>query len=219
MFNSFSNKDLQLSLPFGLIIAGPSTSGKSSIVQKIINNSSNLIEPPPQSISYFYGQFNSLVPHLQKLGINVFAGVPTEEQLNALPKPALIVLDDLLYSVDNKFLAELYTKMAHHLNLGVIFVAQDIFDKKIKVARQNSQYLILTRAPSSALSIRNLGIQLFPGRNQLSYFLDAYRQATRENYSYLFIDLHPRSDPILRLRSNILRENSHQIVFLPKNGQ
>jgi hypothetical protein len=220
MFQKFSNTELKLSLPFGLIIAGPSTSGKSSIVEKIIHSASSLINPPPESISYFYGQYNSLVPQLQQAGINVVSGVPTEEQLTSLPKPALVILDDLLYSIDGKFLAELYTKMAHHLKLGVIFVAQDIFDKKIRVARQNSQYLILTRAPSSALSIRNLGLQLFPGKNQLSYFLDAYRQATRENYSHLFIDLHPSSNSALRLRGNIIPDeiSPNQIVFLPKNG-
>jgi GTPase SAR1 family protein len=215
----FNENELKLKLPFGLVIAGPSTSGKSTIVQKIIERSEQLIQPPPISISYYYGQYNSLVPILQKEGISVFAGVPTDEQLANLPKPALIILDDLLYTIENKILSELFTKKAHHLNLGVIFIAQDIFDKKIKTARVNSQYLILTRAPSSALSIRNLGLQLFPGPGQLAFFLDAYNQATREKYSYIFIDLHPASDPKLRLRSNIFNENSDQLtIFLPKNG-
>jgi len=47
-------------------------------------------------------------------------------------------------------------------------------------------YLVLSRTPNNALSVRNLGVQLFPGK--LDYFLDLYRQATRENYEYLSID-------------------------------
>ena len=80
-------------------------------------------------------------------------------------------------------------------------------------------YIVLLRAPNSALAIRNLGVQLFP--RQLDFFMDAYRQATREKYSYLFVDLHPASDPLLRLRTNIFKEDDdyidhNQIVFIPK---
>jgi hypothetical protein len=216
--HSFLNKDLKLFIPFGCVIAGPSTSGKSTIVQKIIQQADQIIEPSPRSIAYFYGEYNSLVPLLQKIGVQVKAGVPSEDDIKLLEKPSLLILDDLLYSVESKYLSELFTKKAHHLNFGIIFIAQDIFDKKLKTARQNSQYIFLTRAPSSALSIRNLGVQLFPGPGRLAFFLDAYRQATREKYSYLFIDLHPASDPILRLRNNILGEEELASVYLPKNG-
>ena len=160
---AFSSEDLKMKLPFGCVVAGPSSSGKSTFIRKLIANASQMIIPAPASVGYFYGQYNSLVPELQRAGVDVFAGSPSDEQLKSLPKPALVILDDVLYSVDLKNLSELFTKKAHHLNLGLIFVAQDIFDKKIRVARQNSQYLVLTRAPSSALSIRNLGVQLFPG--------------------------------------------------------
>uniref|UniRef100_A0A914NPM9 Uncharacterized protein n=1 Tax=Meloidogyne incognita TaxID=6306 RepID=A0A914NPM9_MELIC len=139
-------------------------------------------------------------------------------------KPSIVILDDLMYTIDEKYLSELFTKKSHHLNFGIIFITQNLFEKKLKVARQNSMYIVLTRAPNSALAVRNLGVQLFPGR--LNYFLDAYRQATSSsNYSYLFIDLHPSSDPILRLRTNIFIDkesediyNSPNIIFLSKNS-
>uniref|UniRef100_A0A914P3D4 Uncharacterized protein n=1 Tax=Meloidogyne incognita TaxID=6306 RepID=A0A914P3D4_MELIC len=90
-----------------------------------------------------------------------------------------------MYSIDEKYLSELFTKKSHHLNFGIIFITQNLFEKKLKVARQNSMYIVLTRAPNSALAVRNLGVQLFPGR--LNYFLDAYRQATStSNYSITF---------------------------------
>jgi hypothetical protein len=72
------------------------------------------------------------------------------------------------------------------------------------------------RAPNNALAIRNLGVQLFP--RQLDYFLEAYREATKEPYSFLFIDLHPSSDPILRLRTNIFKEDINPYtIFTSKN--
>lgn len=222
---SFDKNDLKLHLPFGSVVAGPSSSGKSTFIKKLIAHSDEMIHPSPKSIAYFYGEYSDMVRELQQQpdddkAIQIVAGVPTEEQLKQLKKPALVILDDLLYSLDQPtYLADLFSKKAHHLNLGVIFVAQDIFDRKIKVARQNAQYLVLTRAPSSALSIRNLGIQLFPGPGRLHFFLDAYRQATQEKYSYLFIDLHPASDPALRLRTNIFPDDTEPLsIFTPKNG-
>uniref|UniRef100_A0A1I8BGM5 Uncharacterized protein n=1 Tax=Meloidogyne hapla TaxID=6305 RepID=A0A1I8BGM5_MELHA len=56
----------------------------------------------------------------------------------------------------------------------------NITNKKIKVARQNAQYIVFMRSPNSALSVRNIGVQLFP--RQLDYFLDAYKQATNETW-------------------------------------
>uniref|UniRef100_A0A914NUV9 Uncharacterized protein n=1 Tax=Meloidogyne incognita TaxID=6306 RepID=A0A914NUV9_MELIC len=130
---------------------------------------------------------------------------PSRILLSKQQQPSLLILDDLMYSIDEKYLSELFTKKSHHLNFGIIFITQNLFEKKLRVARQNSMYIVLTRAPNSALAVRNLGVQLFPGR--LNYFLDAYRQATSSsNYSYLFIDLHPSSDPALRLRTNIFTD-------------
>uniref|UniRef100_A0A183CID4 Uncharacterized protein n=1 Tax=Globodera pallida TaxID=36090 RepID=A0A183CID4_GLOPA len=159
-----------------------------------------------------------VVSELQRAGVQVHAGVPADEVIRALQKPALIILDDLLYTIDEQYLAELFTKKSHHQNFGVIFVSQDLFHRKLKVVRQNSMYIVLLRAPNSALAIRNLGVQLFP--RQLDFFMDAYRQATREKYSYLFIDLHPTSEPTLRLRTNIFKgdDNAPQVIFLPNAG-
>lgn len=225
---TFTNKDLKLNLPFGCVVAGPSTSGKSTFIRKLITHSAEMISPPPRSIVYFYGEYSDMVRELQQQQqqhstapeVQVMSGLPTDEQLKQLQKPALVILDDLLYSLDQpKYLADLFSKKAHHMNMGVVFVAQDVFERKIRVARQNSQYLVLTRAPSSALSIRNLGIQLFPGPGQLKFFLDAYRQATAEKYSYLFVDLHPASDPSLRLRTNIFPDDPEPLsIFTPKNA-
>nr|CAD2208764.1 unnamed protein product [Meloidogyne enterolobii] len=213
---AFSNKDLKFKLPFGMIISGPSSSGKSTLLLKFISEASDLIEPKPKSILYCFGEMNNIVPLLQKSGVDVFAGVPPEDLIKKYPKPLLLILDDLILSVDEKYLSELFTKKSHHQNFSVIFVTQNLFDKKIKVARQNSQYLVLMRSPNSMLSIRNIGVQLFP--KQLDYFLDSYRQATKQPFGYLLVDMHASSDPALRLRTNIFKEDDEKIIFIPING-
>lgn len=217
--SSFSDKDLLLKMPFGMIISGPSSSGKSSFLLKFISESATLIRPKPASTLYAFGEMSSIVPLLQKSGINVYPGVPTEEMIRRLAKPLLLILDDLLLSIDENYLSALFTKKSHHQNFAVVFVTQNLFEKKIKVARQNAQYIVLMRAPNSALSTRNIGVQLFP--RQLDYFLSAYRLATSKPYGYLLIDMHAASNPLLRLRSGIFKEDEEEgekIIYLPKNG-
>nr|CAD2206427.1 unnamed protein product [Meloidogyne enterolobii] len=212
----FSNKELKFKLPFGMILAGPSSSGKSTFLLKFIAGYSELIDPSPKSILYCFGEMNNIVTLLQKSGVGVFAGVPPEELIKKYTKPLLLILDDLLLSINEKYLSELFTKKSHHQNFSIIFVTQNLFDPKIKVARQNSQYIIIMRSPNSMLSVRNIGVQLFP--RQLDYFLDAYRQATKHPYGYLVIDMHASSDPTLRLRTNIFKDDEEKLIFIPKNG-
>ena len=213
---SFSEKDLKLKLPFGLILSGPSSSGKSTLLLKFIAESDTLIDPPPKSILYCFGEMTDTIPIMQKAGIAVYSGVPPEELIKKQEKPCLLILDDLLLSISEAYLSALFTAKSHHQNFAVVFVTQNLFERKIKVARQNAQYLILMRSPNSALAIRNIGTQLF--LRQLDYFLDAYKQATNQPYGYLMIDMHAASDPQLRLRTNIFKDDEAAVIFTPKYG-
>lgn len=212
----YEDKDLKFKLPFGMIISGPTSSGKSSFLLKFIAESDELITPKPASVLYCYGEMSKLIPIFQKAGVGVYAGVPPEEIIKKQPKPLLLILDDLLLSTPETYLSALFTAKSHHQNFGIIFVTQNLFEKKIKVARQNAQYLVLMRSPNSALSVRNIGVHLFP--KQLDFFLDAYKQATQQPFGYLLIDMHASSDPLLRLRTNIFKEDEEKIIFIPKNG-
>jgi hypothetical protein len=139
----------------------------------------------------------------------------SDEIIHGLEKPSLIILDDLMYDADEKWLANLYTKRSHHENFGVIMMVQNLFDKKIKVPRLNSMYIFLMRAPNSLLSVRNIGSHLWP--RQLSYFMDAYKKATSHSFGYLLIDMHPSSISEVRLRTNIFQGEATEL-FLPKTG-
>ena len=88
-----------------------------------------------------------MIPNLEREGIIVNAGLPSEERLRQIPKPCLLVLDDLMGEIDAKQLADLYTKKSHHNNFCVIFLSQNLFDKAMRVPRSNAQYIFLLRAP------------------------------------------------------------------------
>ena len=195
----FQEVDIKFRTPFAMIIAGPSGSGKTTFLMKLLNEYQRLMYPIPKSILYCYSEYHNHVKTLQEGGVFVHQGVPDDNLLNSQEKPLLLILDDLMQNVNEDYLTTLFTKKSHHKEISVIFMTQDLFQKKVKVARNNSQYIILMRAPNAMLQIRNLGVQIYPG--QLAYFLDAYRMATHCKYGYLVIDLHPAQIPDIRLRN------------------
>lgn len=209
---SYPESDAKFRLPAAMVLSGPSSSGKTTFLAKFLDHYEELIDPVPTDILYCYGHFNELVPVLHRKGITTCEGVPNEETLRGCQRPLLLILDDLMLTVSQEFLDDMFTKKSHHESIFVVLVAQSLFDKKLRVARTNAQYIVLMKAPNAALNIRTLGSQLFPG--QLKYFLDAYRQATSENYGYLLIDMHASTPSALRLRSDIFPGNL-QVVFSP----
>ena len=201
-----------------MIISGPSSSGKTTFLLRFLNEYQTLMQPIPKSILYCYSEYHDHIPMLQSGGVTIHQGLPDDQIIESLAKPALMILDDLMLNASEEYLTSLFTKKIHHKNTSVIFLTQDLFQRKIKVARNNAQYIVLMRAPNAALQIRNLGVQLFP--RQLDYFLDAYKLATANNYGYLIIDLYAAAESFMRLRTNIFKdpENEELTIFVPRNA-
>ena len=214
----FIELDLKFKAPFGMIISGPSSSGKTTFLLRFLNEYQTLMQPIPKSILYCYSEYHDRIPMLQSGGVTIHQGLPDDQIIESLAKPALLILDDLMLNASEEYLTSLFTKKIHHKNTSVIFLTQDLFQRKIKVARNNAQYIVLMRAPNAALQIRNLGVQLFP--RQLDYFLDAYKLATANNYGYLIIDLYAAAESFMRLRTNIFKdpENEELTIFVPRNA-
>lgn len=208
----FDESELKFRCPAGMVVSGPTSSGKTTWLLKFIQHAPCLIDPPPAQVLYAYGEYHSHVPELEKAGVATHSGLPSEELIDSCKKPLLLVLDDLMLVSTEDYLSNLYTKKSHHRQIFVCFLTQNLYDKQLKVARNNAQYIVLMKAPNAALQIRTLGSQLFPGR--LSYFLDAYNKATEKNYGYLLLDLHASSTPQLRLRTNIFPDED-ATVFIP----
>lgn len=200
--------------PFNMIVGGASGSGKTQWVCRFLDSYTRIIHPEPAHILYCYGVFNDSVMRLQKRGVETVKGLPTEAQIRARPRPLLLVLDDLMMEARSDFLDLLFTRGSHHWGVSIVFITQNMFEKSLKTARNNAHYLVLLRNPSGQLQIRNLGTQLFPRR--LSYFMDAYKDATKENFGYLLVDMHPSSPDLVRLRTHIFPEEP-QVLYVPRD--
>ncbi|KAL3111280.1 hypothetical protein niasHT_013322 [Heterodera trifolii] len=209
-----NESELAFPIPSGIIVSGPSSSGKTQLVLRLLRHANVMFDPPPKAIVWAYGEYSAQIPELERQGVVPHAGAPSDEMLKKLPKPCLIVYDDLMGDIEAKKLADLYTKKSHHNNFSVIFLTQNLFDKSMRVPRSNAQYIFLMRAPNDMLSIRNLASQMFP--REQGFLMDAYRQACALPYGYLLVTLHANRDNIIRLRTNIFPDDEERIIFAPK---
>jgi hypothetical protein len=191
------------------MVAGPTSSGKTVLVENILKlHSSTIINfNPSPKIVWCHGQMQER--YLNKSFIEYHEGLvdnPSEYDL--------IVIDDLMNELgtDNRLL-NLFTKGSHHMNISVIFIVQNIFhqSKHMRGISLNCQYLIIMKNPRDKSQIHCLARQLYP--TKVKKFIKAFEDATKLPYSYLKIDLTPQTPDHLRLQTDILIKNrNHNIT-------
>lgn len=211
-FPVFTADDLKMRIPCGAMVSGATQSGKTTFLLRLIKHAREMFLPPPRSIMYAHGTMSKDLLLFLQAGCILHKGLPSEAVIDRLPKPAMIILDDLMVDAKSGYLQDLFTRQVHHKNLALFFVTQYLFDPHARVARNNSQYLFFMRAPTDQLSIRNIGYQWFPMNKQ--YFKSAYKQATERPYGYLMANMHPAAPDALRLLSCIFPGEQVEI-YLP----
>lgn len=201
--------DPRLQHPFTCVIAGPTQSGKTVFLNKLLTHARVMIREPPESIVWFYGEYQPLYDQMfETLGeiIRFVEGVPQSfDDFIDKSKRNLIILDDLMSETANdKTISNLFTKGSHHKNLSVILVSQNLFHRgrENRTISLNSHYLILFKNPRDASQIAYLARQMFPEKPK--HLQEAYKDATSKPYGYLFIDLKSSTPESYRLRSQIL---------------
>jgi len=73
----------------------------------------------------------------------------------------------------------------------------------------NAHYMVVFKNPRDATQFANLARQMYPNRSQFA--VEVYKNATREPYSYLLVDLRPEQGEDLRLRTNIFPGEMHYV--------
>ncbi len=191
-----------LNHPSTIIIAGPSKAGKSQFTMKLVKHIDQLCTVPPKQIIWYFSEFQSSYRELSNIPhLRFVQGPPKLAELRAnANEPWLIILDDLMGTLKDKELSDIFTKGCHHWSLSVVFLVQNLFYGP-RTSRINASYLILFKNPSDKLQVQSLARQIYP--SQVRFFLDAFEEATKEPYSYLMIDLMQTCAEELRLRTNI----------------
>ena len=116
--------------PFTYIVAGPTGCGKTAFVVRLLRYASSLIDPPPDKITWCYGQWQPAYETLIQQVPNVFfeEGLP-ESSICDPSTNTLVVIDDLMAETDAR-VTTLFTKKSHHANTSVLYLVQNLFPKK-----------------------------------------------------------------------------------------
>ncbi len=202
--------DLSLLHPFTCMVVGPTQSGKTQFVLKLIRCSA-AIYPPPERIVWCYGCYQDIFRDLQPL-VEFFEGIPDSSMLDG--RRTLLIIDDLMAETDQRVTA-IFTKGSHHKNASVIYISQNLYSKgkENRTISLNTHYLVLFKNPRDLTQIMHLGRQMFPDRSK--YFRDAFADATSRPYAYLLVDLKTTTPDELRLRTDIFPDNT-TMVYLYK---
>jgi hypothetical protein len=206
-------------VPFSCMIVGPTMSGKTTIVKKIIENHQSLFDNPPTSIHYCYSQWQDTYTYLMKLGVVFHLGLPDVKQFeHNKSRSTLLIMDDLMQESSNsEEVGNIFTHYCHHWNLSCIQICQNLFYKGLRNSRINYQYLILMKNPADKLQATNLAKQIYPGTT--FYFLESLRDATSNPFGYLVVDLTVSCPENVRLRTNIFPDEFPMIVYYPSKNR
>lgn len=101
-----------------------------------------------------------------------------------------------------------------HKNINFFRAGQSFFfdSKELRCATRNAHYLVFLKSCRAAAAVATLGLQIWPHKK--NFLPDAYEKATKEKFSYLFLDLHPSTDEKLRVQSQVLPGEGYTHVFL-----
>lgn len=181
--------------PFTCIIAGPTQSGKTVFIQKILKSPHLYIDPPPKKLIWCYGVLNhNQILQIREsctIPIEFIEGLPSNEIITSNSnEPKLLIIDDLMNeSGYTESVSKLFTKLCHHNNISVFFVIQNLFhqSRQMRDIQTNTNYLIIFKNPRDLSQIKVLERQMF--HDWKNYLFSAYRFTSSRPFGYLVIDM------------------------------
>jgi hypothetical protein len=116
----------QFKHPFCMMVAGPSRSGKTFWVTKLLMTKDKRIHPTPDRIVYCYRHWQKLYNKLRMHdpAIRWHNGLPTTVLMEKMTD-TIVVIDDLMEAGMNNPLL-MSTEGSHHKNISVIFIVQNL---------------------------------------------------------------------------------------------
>ena len=221
--------DARLHCPFVMQVVGPSQSGKSSFVGRLLKESSLLFDRAIDRLTWIspHGHLpDELTSQPLPFKLEVVTAL-SDEDLKFIAQEKddeeagehhVVVIDDFAGELKNSStITNLYTKGSHHRGITLIQVLQTLFlqSKEARTRSLNIHYLVLMRQTRDISQIRVLASQVTSNALARRGFLDAYEDAvTQRPYAYLLITFHPKAPRDLFLRTNIFPdEKPHNVVY------
>ena len=212
------DKHIGFKHPSTCMVSGPTMCGKTRFVANLLNYKMYL--PSPQRIIWCYSQDQDMYHKLQERHPNLefVHGVPHDLMASLDPNLRnMVILDDQMSKIGNdKSLGDYFTEGSHHLNLSIIYIVQNLFDSgsQHRKVSLNTQYFVIFKNPRDIGQIRTMASQIYGKKSD--FLVQAYNDATKDNYGYLVIDMRQDTPDRLRVRTNIF-PGEDNVAYCPKN--
>ena len=196
---------------FSMIVAGPSSSGKSVFTKQLIEGH---IEPEVKHIFWFYTEWQSGYGDMAA-NVHMIPGMPSslDKYLDDYEGAKVMIFDDLMSeSSGSSMIADAFTKKRHHRDVSVILILQNLFcqGKVMRTVQLNTEYFVLFHNARDKSQFLHFARQVEPTRT--SQLMEAYVDATSKPYHHFLVDLKPLTPNALRYRSDSLSREK-QIVY------
>ena len=205
-----------------VLIQGPSGSGKSVLIQKIINEKAHMFFTVPTKIIFVYSSWQPIYDELSSSenDITFMKHIPNESQLSALCNShshSILVLDDKMTSANSsQLIGEIFVRLSHHLKISTFCLFQGShLPSQIGASHivRNAHYTILLKSGQMFHLVKALGTRI----GDYVSLMSAYKSAVEnKNFAYLVVSTHPRTPDFARYTTNILHSERPAILYLKK---
>jgi hypothetical protein len=192
--------------------AGPTSSGKTVLVRRLLKHHKSIIYFKGMSIEklkvlWAYEQWQNLYKEeIPNVEMRYVEGLPSEEEILS-DKPHIIIIDDLMSELgSDKKLTNLFTKGSHHNDISVIFISQNIFHQgsQMRTISLNCHYMLLMKNSRDKAQIMALAAQIYP--NKSKFVIEAFNDATKSEFGYIKVDMKQDTPDNLRIQTRITPE-------------
>lgn len=195
-------------------IVGPSGSGKTYFTSQLLKYADGIFQNPMKQVYWMYGseegENDEISSELEKIEKKIIFLKGFEKGWKErLSSGDAIIIDDLFVEANKeKDFNNLFTKIARHRCVTVIFITQNLFQQggAHRTRNLNVHYLVLFKNPRDSTAIDFVARQAFHKNSR--FLIDAYADATRDRpYGYLFVDFTQQCPEDLRVRTDIFNPN------------
>lgn len=179
-------------------LVGPSGSGKSELIHKMLLNGT--FQPKFDKVFYFYQYYQVLYDRILETVENIeFIKFTDFQMIQKFPNDGtnyLLIFDDSSTEILESKVFEKIATAGRHRKFSVIYIKHNLFHKSSlgrDVELQNT-HIILFKSPRDVNQIGKFGQQLGIGKELLQWYIDA----TSVPFGHLLVDLSPRTNDKLR---------------------
>ena len=220
-------ESIQWATPSCTIIAGPSNSGKTTLLTKILIHKNQLFTSQNLKTILFFNQEQEIYKSWNDSGLinHSQRGIPSISDFKDLAnfysegKGAIIIFDDLGNEISNNldFFENIFVILSHHLNLTVFLVVHNLFEKSLRKISLNTNRFIITANHRDKSQIGFLSRQAFPkSKNFLgsvyNYILTTYP------YGYIVLDFSQNRSEYLRISTRWFSKESIMVFTEEKSS-